>query len=50
MTPQRAGFTEPHPGAGWGREARGLSTYNPSSTCWLHTEPAYRHPLYHAYV
>ncbi len=25
-----------------------LSTYNPSSTCWPHTEPAYRHPLYHA--
>jgi hypothetical protein len=22
-----------------------LSTYNPSGTCWLHTEPAYRHPL-----
>ena len=27
-----------------------LSTYNTSSTCWLHTEPAYRHPLYRAYV
>lgn len=23
-----------------------LSTYNPSTTCWLHTEPAYRHALY----
>jgi hypothetical protein len=22
-----------------------LSTYNPSTTCWLHTAPAYRHPL-----
>jgi hypothetical protein len=25
-----------------------LSTYNDSSTCWLHTGPAYRHPLYRA--
>jgi hypothetical protein len=24
-----------------------LSTYNRSTTCWLHTEPAFRHPLYH---
>jgi hypothetical protein len=23
-----------------------LSTYNESSTCWLHTTPSYRHPLY----
>lgn len=23
-----------------------LSTYNASSTCWLHTQPAYRHPLH----
>jgi hypothetical protein len=22
-----------------------LSTYNPSDTCYLHTEPTYRHPL-----
>jgi hypothetical protein len=22
-----------------------LSTYNPSETCWLHTNPTYRHPL-----
>lgn len=22
-----------------------LSTYNPSSTCWLHTHPARGHPL-----
>jgi hypothetical protein len=22
-----------------------LSTYNASETCWLHTGPAYRHPL-----
>jgi hypothetical protein len=25
-----------------------LSTYNRSTTCWLHTAPAFRHPLYHA--
>ncbi len=25
-----------------------LSTYNVSGTCWLHTVPAYRHPLSHA--
>jgi len=25
-----------------------LTTYNHSKTCWLHSEPAYRHPLYHA--
>jgi hypothetical protein len=25
-----------------------LSTYNASGTCWLHTEPAYQHPLYRA--
>jgi hypothetical protein len=24
-----------------------LSTYNASSTCWLHTGPATRHALYH---
>ncbi len=23
-----------------------LSTYNASSTCFLHTEPSYKHPLY----
>lgn len=23
-----------------------LSTYNPSSTCWLHTDPSHRHALY----
>jgi hypothetical protein len=23
-----------------------LSTYNESNTCWLHTTPSYRHPLY----
>jgi hypothetical protein len=23
-----------------------LSTYNSSSTCWLHTGPSTRHPLY----
>jgi hypothetical protein len=22
-----------------------LSTYNPSPTCYLHTQPTYRHPL-----
>lgn len=27
-----------------------LSTYNASGTCWLHAEPAYRHPLYHAWM
>jgi hypothetical protein len=25
-----------------------LSTYNSSKACWLHAEPAYRHPLYHS--
>ncbi len=25
-----------------------LSTYNRSTTCWLHTQPAFLHPLYHA--
>jgi hypothetical protein len=25
-----------------------LSTYNALGTCWLHTEPAYQHPLYRA--
>ncbi len=24
-----------------------LSTYNSSNVCWLHTDPAFRHPLYH---
>lgn len=23
-----------------------LSTYNSSNTCWLHTDPSYRHALY----
>ena len=25
-----------------------LSTYNPAKECWLHAEPAYRHPLWHS--
>lgn len=24
-----------------------LSTYNSATECWLHAEPAYRHPLWH---
>jgi hypothetical protein len=24
-----------------------LSTYNSATSCWLHAEPAFRHPLYH---
>ena len=25
-----------------------LSTYNSSKECWLHAEPALRHPLWHS--
>jgi len=25
-----------------------LSTYNSSKVCWLHAEPAFRHPLYNS--
>ncbi len=48
------------PGKGKGAESRAskgrmcsqegcttiLSTYNPSKECWVHVEPAFRHPLY----
>ena len=50
--PERGRGTESRHAAGRTCSREGcstiLSTYNRSTTCWLHTQPAFRHPLYHA--